>query len=169
MYGIRMDATPQARAATPSTTHPVGVAFLLTQLGAFAASEFSRRIAELGLTAPEAGLLRSVGRGPGRSQQRISDELDVHPSRLVAFVDDLERRGLLERRRDPTDRRRYAVYLTADGRELLDQLSEVARAHDDAVAGALTTDERTQLRALLRHLVEAHGLRAGVHPGYRDL
>jgi DNA-binding MarR family transcriptional regulator len=164
-----MEANRQPVDRHSSDVHPRSVAFLLAQVGAFASAQFSSRVAELGLSAPEAGLLRSVGLRPGGSQQQISDELGVHPSRLVGFVDDLEQRGLLERRRDSADRRRHAVHLTADGREMLEKLSVLARAHDDAIALGLSAEERALLRGLLVRLVDAHGLHAGVHPGYRSL
>ncbi|MGH2879628.1 MAG: MarR family transcriptional regulator [Solirubrobacteraceae bacterium] len=56
---------------------------------------------------------------PGASQQAIGERLQIPPSRMVAFVDALEQRGLLERRANPEDRRARALYLTDEGRELL--------------------------------------------------
>lgn len=149
--------------------HPAGVGFLLAQVGALSAQEFAELLGDLSLTPPEAGFLRSVGLRPGRSQQAIATELGVHPSRLVAFADGLERRGLLERRRDPSDRRRHEVRLTPAGSRTLRRLAAVASAHDDAVAGALDGNEREDLRRMLLKIAEAHGLSPGVHPGYGSL
>ncbi len=144
-------------------------AFLLTQLGADAAVRFAERVAELDITPPQAGLLRAVAGEPGRSQQALAAQLGTPPSRLVALVDGLEDRGLLERRRNRTDRRLHAVHLTDAGRRMLREIGRVARAHDDAVLAALDDDERAQLAALLRRLADAAGLAPGVHPGYRNL
>jgi DNA-binding MarR family transcriptional regulator len=147
----------------------VGAAFLLTQLGTHAASAFAERVARLDLTPPQVGLLRVVALEPGRSQQALAGQLGTPPTRLVALVDDLERRGLLERRRNPQDRRLHAVHLGPAGEKVMTEIRTVAREHDDAVLGALDADERAQLLSLLGKLAESHGLAAGIHPGYRKL
>ena len=146
-----------------------GAAFLLAQLGAHAAARFAERIAELDLTPPQAGLLRAVSATPGRSQQALARQLRTPPSRLVALVDDLDERGVLERRRNLEDRRLHALYVTDAGAALLRKIGQVARAHDDAICASLDPVERTQLRALLARIAEEQGLTPGVHPGYRNI
>ena len=146
-----------------------GSAFLLSQIGAHAAARFGRRIAELDLTPPQTGLLRAVAQAPGQSQQAMARHLGTPASRLVALVDGLDERGLLERRRNPDDRRLHALHVTDAGRELLGRIGEVARAHDDEICAALTADERTTLTALLSRVATDQGLTPGVHPGYRSL
>jgi DNA-binding MarR family transcriptional regulator len=121
------------------------VAFLLAQLGHHAAERFSERIATLGLTPPQAGILRAIDSAPGRSQQALSTELQLLPSRVVAFVDDLENSGYLERRPNPEDRRQYALYLTADGKELMRKLSRLARQHERALTAGLDESQRDRL------------------------
>ncbi|MET0190125.1 MAG: MarR family winged helix-turn-helix transcriptional regulator [Pseudonocardia sediminis] len=155
--------------STDRTAPPVGSAFLLTQLGTFAATAFGERVARLDLTPPQTGLLRLVALGPGRSQQELARQLGTPPTRLVALVDGLEERGLLERRRNPQDRRLHAVHLGPAGEKLMGEIRTVAREHEDAVLAALDDDERAQLRDLLGRLAADHGLVDGVHPGYRTL
>ena len=149
--------------------HGPGSAFLLAQLGSYAATRFAERIADLDLTPPQAGLLRAIAAGPGQSQQALARLLGTPPSRLVALVDGLDERGLVERRRNPDDRRLHALHLTAAGDALLARIGEVARAHDDALCAGLDPDDRATLRTLLSRLAEQHGLTPGVHPGYRRL
>jgi DNA-binding MarR family transcriptional regulator len=146
-----------------------GSAFLLTQIGTHAAQAFATRVAELDLTPPQAGLLRAIATGPGRSQQALAQHLGTPATRLVALVDGLEQRGLVERRRNPDDRRLYAVHLTEAGRRFMAELARVAREHDDAVLGGLDAGERAQLHDLLTRVARARGLTVGVHPGYRTL
>jgi DNA-binding MarR family transcriptional regulator len=145
------------------------VAFLLSQLGAYAAARFAERTAELDLTPPQTGLLGAVAADPGQSQQAMARHLGTPPSRLVALVDGLDERGLIERRRNPDDRRLHALHLTEAGADLLRRLAEVGRAHDDEVCRALDDDERATLRSLLARIADDHGLTPGVHPGYRHL
>lgn len=155
----------------PSSDEPngPGSAFLLAQLGAWAAAGFAERIGELGLTPPQTGLLRAVALSPGRSQQALAEHLGTPPSRLVALVDGLEDRGLIERRRNTGDRRLHALHVTVAGTALLRQVGRVAAAHDDAVCAGLDDAARATLRETLGRLAAQHGLTPGVHPGYRRL
>ena len=72
----------------------------------------------LGITGPQRLVLRLVGRFPGIRPGRLAEILHVHPSTVSGLVARLERRGLLERRRDPRDRRRFHLGLTVGGRHL---------------------------------------------------
>jgi DNA-binding MarR family transcriptional regulator len=146
-----------------------GVAFLLAQLGAHAARRFGERIAAIGLTPPHAGLLRKIASDPGISQQALAEHLGIMPSRMVALVDELESKGIVERRRSTEDRRNYALELAGKGRQLLGELSRIAAAHEAALCAALSEEERLQLRDLCRRIADEQGLKPGVHPGYRWL
>lgn len=154
-----------AKAGTDAKFQP-GNAFLLAQLGAHATRLFEARIAALDLTPPQAGLLRIVATEPGHSQQAIAGRLGTPPSRLVRLVDALEERGVMERRRNPEDRRNHALHLTAEGGRLLGQMGRAAAAHEDAVCAVLEADERSQLGALLERVAASLGLAAGVHPWF---
>jgi DNA-binding MarR family transcriptional regulator len=149
--------------------HGPGAAFLLTQLGTHAAELFAERVGALDLTPPQAGILRSLAEEPGRSQRAIADALGMPPSRFVPFADQLEERGLIERRKNPGDRRLHALHLTEKGERLLGDLREVATAHERELFSALSPEEHAQLATLLRRVAEAQQLTPGVHPGYRSL
>lgn len=144
-----------------------GPAFLLAQVGAHAASKFSERIALIGLTPPDAGILRLLALSQGMSQQDLSARLGIHPSRLVSVLDELESRDLLERKPNAEDRRQYSLSLTNQGRETLAKIGAVAREHQDALLSALNHDEREKLTELLQKIADAEGLSPGIHPGYR--
>lgn len=146
-----------------------GAAFLLAQLGTHAAQLFAQRIARLDLTPAQAGLLRLLAHTPGRSQRELADVLGMPPSRFVPFADDLERRGLIERRRNLSDRRLYALFLTEDGTEQLSRLGADAAAHEEQICAALTPSEHQELIDLLRRLAQQQGLSPGIHPGYRSM
>jgi DNA-binding MarR family transcriptional regulator len=147
-----------------------GNAFLLAQIGAHATAGFASRIAGLGLTPAQAGLLRLVAWQPGQSQQVLARQIRTPPSRLVLLVDHLEERGLIERRRNRDDRRHHALYLTAAGGQFLKtKLGPIGTAHEDDICAALTPAEREQLRGLLSRVAAQQGLIPGVHPGYQQL
>ena len=156
------------RAGGPGGGRRGGNAFLLAQLGADAAARWARRIAPLDLTPAQTGLLRLIAREPGQSQQSLARQLGTPPSRLVLLLDELEERGLTERRRNPSDRRHHALYLTGDGTRLMAQLGQIGAAHEDDICAPLNAAEREQLHGLLTRIASHSGLTPGVHPGFRD-
>lgn len=141
------------------------VAFLLSKVGFDAARRFAARLAPLGLEPRHVGLLRAVAAAEGKSQQVLGQQLRITPSRMVALVDDLERRGLAERRPNPADRRAHALHLTADGCRLLDRALQAAAEHENELCADLDPSERRQLAALLRRLAAGQDLPIGTHPG----
>jgi DNA-binding MarR family transcriptional regulator len=144
-------------------------AFLLSQLGAYAARRFGERVATIGLSAPEAGLIGQIAAAPGISQQALADHVGMLPSRMVALLDGLESKSLVERRPSSEDRRSYALHLTEQGRRTLGELSRIGAEHEESLCSALTRAERTQLADLCRRIADRQGLTPGVHPGFRQL
>jgi DNA-binding MarR family transcriptional regulator len=138
--------------------------FLLVQLGAHRHRRFAERLAPLDLDPRHFGMLSHLAANEGQSQQALSRALGIHRSAVVALVDDLEHRGLAERRRDPGDRRAYTLYLTARGRKLLVELQRVAAEDEAELLTALSASERSQLISLLQRVAESQGLTPGVHP-----
>jgi DNA-binding MarR family transcriptional regulator len=82
---------------------------------------------------------------------------------MVAFLDSLEERGLLERRPHPTDRRARALHLTEAGRGLLAEAYAAAVDFERDLCAGLSAAERERLLELLGTVVATLGLRAGVH------
>lgn len=160
---------PAEAEAQPPAPAPRGAAFLLAQIGAHAAGRFAERVAALGLTPADVGLLRMVAGRPGRSQRALAEDLGVVPSRVVALIDALEGEGLVERRRSAGDRRNHELHLTPEGRRSLGKVSRVASAHEDDLLAALDPDGRAQLLELLERVAAQQELTPGVHPGYRTL
>ena len=117
-----------------------------------------RWVADGGFRPPCLGVLHAViDRGP-ISQREISDRLSVDPSDVVGALDILERAGLVERGRDPEDRRRHAVVATPAGRRAGRRLGELrAEAEDRALAG-LDASERRQLTALIGKALDRAGV-----------
>jgi DNA-binding MarR family transcriptional regulator len=160
-------ARSRARNRFPDPT--CGLAFLLSQVGAHASARFAERLEPLGLKPAHAGILGVIQQADGLSQQALGETLGIFPSRLVAVLDELEQRGLVERRDNPNDRRSHALYLTEAGRAALEQIGRVGRAHQDALCAALDSSERAQLAGLLTRIAAEQGLTPGVHPGFRKL
>ncbi|WP_433060569.1 MarR family winged helix-turn-helix transcriptional regulator [Dactylosporangium sp. CS-033363] len=146
---------------------PRGAAFLLSQLGAHASELFADRVQQIGLSPAEVGLLRMINGQPGRSQQSVAVDLGVVPSRVVVLIDNLNHKGLVERRPGSTDRRHHELYLTVDGERIMMDMRAIATEHDDEILAGLEPEERRQLTGLLQRIADQQGLTPGVHPGYR--
>jgi DNA-binding MarR family transcriptional regulator len=159
----------ERRSVDPTDERPLGLGFLLSQLGAHSAVKFHKRLEPLGIGPAHVGLMAAIARDPGRRQQVLAEHFGMPPSRMVALVDELEERGLVERRRDANDRRAHLLHLTAAGRRTLDKVTRQAESAEDALAASLSDAERAQLKSLLQRIVTEQGLTPGVHPGYRWL
>lgn len=96
--------------------------------------------------------LTLVSDNPGLSQSQLAQAMQVERPNLVVIVDELETRGLITRDRVPTDRRAYALHITAEGRQLLGDATRAVRAHESQVMGGLTAAEEAALIATLNSI-----------------
>ena len=144
------------------------VGFTLSSLGYAVAARFRATLAPLELDPREFALLRTVAAAEGRSQQEVGGLLHIPASRMVAFVDALEARGLLERRHNPLDRRTRELHLTDRGRSLLERALALANDFEREMLAELSAHEREQLLALLQRISLRLGLLPGVHAAHQD-
>ena len=150
-----------AEGGEPAAFRAVG--FMLSSLGHAVAATFSARLAPLALEPREFALMRCLATREGASQQAIGERLGVPPSRMVALVDALEARGLLERRPSPKDRRAHALHQTAAGKRLLAKATAVAAGLEAELTEGLDAAQRAQLLEMLDHVAGALGVPPGVH------
>ena len=129
------------------------VSFLLARVGFESARRLKARLEPFDIEPRHFALLNQVALRDGQSQQAIADAIGIPKSRMVALVDDLERRGLVERRR--SDRRTHALHLTGAGRDLLRRTRRVAREHDADLSAPLSAAERERLVELLGKIAAA--------------
>jgi DNA-binding MarR family transcriptional regulator len=134
------------------------VGFNLSSLGYAVSRRFRQTLAPLDLEPREFSLLRAVAAAEGQSQQAIGEALQIPASRMVAFVDALEARHLLERRTNPQDRRARALHLTPDGHQLLSSAMNAAIGLEQELCAAFSAKERDLLLDLLQRVGEQLGL-----------
>jgi len=151
--------------ARPAGDDEPGLGLLLVQLGFLAARRFGELLAPLGLEQRQAGMLIGLAAHEGASQQALAEVMGLNATRMVFLVDELEQRGLVERRRNPADRRSHALYLTDRGRDTLRQTQRVVAAHERSLGASLTEAERAQLVGLLRRVAAEQGLSPDSLPG----
>jgi DNA-binding MarR family transcriptional regulator len=132
----------------------LGYALRRTQSAVF--TDFAATFASAGeaLTPGEFGLLVLVARNHGLSQMALARALGIDRSTLVPILDRLEARGLLVRRRSPSDGRTHALGLTPAGEKALGKFTRLVRDHERRVASKLSSAEARSLIALLE---KVHG------------
>jgi DNA-binding MarR family transcriptional regulator len=141
-----------------------GTASLLGQLGAHATTQFTYRLAVLGLVPAHAGILKILAGMPGLSQCILARALGTLPSRMVGYVDELESKGLLERRPHESDRRNHALHLTKAGRVVYRATSRLAQEHQQSLLAGLSRHQQIQLGQLLQLVAHQQGLISGPVP-----
>lgn len=102
---------------------------------------FSARLGERALKPGGFSALGLIAANPGLSQKMLSDELGQDKATVVVLLDELERRGWAERRRDVADRRRHHLYVTPEGQVALDWMAAQAIENECDVVDALSADE----------------------------
>jgi DNA-binding MarR family transcriptional regulator len=133
--------------------------FLLARLGIGLKMRTMEEFERSGFSAYHYAILALLEEGARTAQSTIADALQYDPSQLVALLDGLEERELVERRRDPNDRRRHLVSLTPAGRKQLAAFRKLVRKVEDEFLGALDEEERAQLHDLLLRIAVQRDVR----------
>lgn len=120
------------------------VGFLLHEVSRLLRRNFNRRVQDLGMSQAQWQALAHLSRLEGASQVTLAERLEIQPITLGRLIDRLEESGLVERRRDPADRRAVRLYLTAKAQPLIDRMWAVAaKTREDAMASL--PEERREL------------------------
>jgi DNA-binding MarR family transcriptional regulator len=149
------DPAPPVRPRLPEEL-VASTTFLLKRLG-YAAKDRSLPAYEReGVHPYHFAILIALDEGSHETQGAIADALGYDRGQLVGLLDELEERQLVERRRDPNDRRRHLVQLTPEGKRMLRRLRTLARQIEDEFLAPLSESERAELHSLLLRLAEKH-------------
>lgn len=130
--------------------------FLISDVSRIMRRRFDERARLIGVTRAQWRTLTTLKRHEGINQGGLADLLEVEPITLCRMIDRLEEAGLVERRRDPSDRRAWLIFLTEKARPVLDQIRALADAmfaellegvspKDQAITMATLTAIRTNL------------------------
>ena len=141
---------------------------MLSSLGYAISRRFHDVLRPLELEPGEFALLRAVAASDGEAQNALAERLHISPSWMVAVVDELEERGLLERKPHARDRRVRNLRLTTAGKKLLKQAERQAEQFDREVADQLDEEERRQLLDLLDRVAAGVELYPGAHAAMRE-
>ena len=132
-----------------SSTGPI---LLITQLSRLISRRSTPEL--LGQTLKEVAVLAYLREYQEPTQQQLTEGLCIDTNYCVMLLNDLEASGLVERRRDPSDRRRHIVTMTEQGRKALHQAEAAQQTLEDEILGALDPNERAELSHLMRKAIK---------------
>jgi DNA-binding MarR family transcriptional regulator len=131
------------------------LSFLLKRTSALLEATIESELDRLGVTGRQFGVLTLLDADGPASQQQLARRIGVDRTTMVALIDALEEKQLVNRHRDPSNRRAYLLEVTAAGhRRLRDALAAVETAERHVLAPLTGTESATLTRALQR-LVQA--------------
>jgi DNA-binding MarR family transcriptional regulator len=128
----------------------VGFNLRMAQEAAFQA--FSRRSQEIGESPGRFATLTLIARNPGISQTELSQANGRDKSSLTPVVEDLVRRGLVERNRMDSDRRTYRLHVTPAGKRILTTMTRCARRHERNLDHVIGTRDRKRFIQILKKI-----------------
>lgn len=139
------------------------IGFMLSKVGNAVSERFASIVGEYGLVPRQFFVLNLISEHQGESQQLIAESVGVAKSQMVAVVDELEKKGMLERRANPDDRRQHALYVTERGMELCDKARGAARQHERWIRSQMSAGDAKIVLAALQKIAIADGTPLGVH------
>ena len=126
--------------------------YLLNRAGSRIATSFSERVRPLGATLQMWRVLAALREKDGRRMGDLSETTSIEVSTLTRLVDTMEKKGLVDRRRDGEDARAVLLHVTAAGRRLTQRILPIAEHYETAALAGFKAAEADKLRAALRRL-----------------
>ena len=137
-----------------------GCGLLIARVARMCGYGLSQSLDAIDMRGHEFAILHRLEQGGTAHGRELARTLRLHPSNLVALLDQLEADGLIARRRDPRDRRRQVIALTADGTRRLRQAEDAAAHAERELLSPLSDEERAELHSYLERLAD-HACRPG--------
>lgn len=148
-YGTRVTSDTSGRRPLLEST-----AFRLTVLGTHLASDFAEYLGAAELTPKHLGVLAMVEQGFAQTQDDVARLMRVSPSLVVRLADHLEQRDLIDRRRDPANRRRHILSVTAQGKAVIDNAGAFAATLDAGLTASFGRQLNHKLDEALGRLMD---------------
>jgi DNA-binding MarR family transcriptional regulator len=136
----------------------IGYQLRQAQLAIF--TDFQENIGAHAITPGLFGVLVVIDANPGLKQTTLARAIRLDRSTVVSVIDKLEARKLVARRQADGDRRSNTLWLTRDGKTLLDKLTGLVRAHEERLVAGFSQADRARLALLLQRILNAKSSQA---------
>lgn len=156
---------PATRRVAPALADQTGY---LLRIAFVRAGEIGAAVVPEGTSVRFYGVLQTLTELGPQSQHELSELLHVNRTMMVSLIDSMEEAGLVERRRNPADRRSYALEPTSKGRRALSSLTTASDRAESALTGGLSVKERARLQELLRAVVVSGEKQREIPAGLAD-
>lgn len=123
--------------------------YLLSDSARLLRRAFDARVRALGMTSPQARLLLILSVNEGENQGFYAERLEVEPISLTRMIDRMEESELIERRRDPADRRAWRLHLTDRSRQVIDEARLCLADLEDEMLAGIAASQREALADIL--------------------
>lgn len=131
---------------------PENLGFLISDVSRLMRRHFDQQARQVAATRAQWRALSVLKRHQGINQGGLAEILEVEPITACRMIDRLEESGLVERRRDPADRRIWRIYLTDAAWPVIDQLRALADTMIDAALDGISESDREQLVDILSRI-----------------
>lgn len=128
------------------------IAFVISDVSRLYRRRFDERTRSFGITGPQMRALVAIMRFPGINQGALADRLDVEPITTCRMVDRLEQASLVERRRDPQDRRAWQLFLTETAEPIAQELQAIGQTVLNESLQGIDPEARDAAMALLSRI-----------------
>jgi len=128
--------------------------YLLNRAGARIATAFGEEVRPLGASLQIWRVLAALREKDGRRMGDLSETTSIEVSTLTRLVDNMEKGGLVERRRDAGDARAVALYVTAAGRRLTRRILPIAERYETVALKGFSAREAATLKKALQRLYD---------------
>jgi DNA-binding MarR family transcriptional regulator len=128
------------------------IGFILNHAGRRVSQLFTSRLQPYGITTEQWTVLSRLAEQDGISQKLLAQRAEKDQTNLTRILDQLERKGLVERKANAADRRSFLTYITAKGKELQGTLAPIEQRVVQEVTEGLSAGQIAELRTLLTHM-----------------
>jgi len=128
--------------------------YLLNRAGARIATAFSEEVRPLGATLQTWRVLAALHERDGRRMGDLSETTSIEVSTLTRLVDNMEKKGLVARRRDAADARAVTLHAAPAGRRMTRIILPIAERYEKVALEGFSAAEATVLKTALRRLFD---------------
>ena len=117
-------------------------------------NQISRQLSDYQVTGEQWAILASLWRNDGQTQQSLADVSNKNKASIPPLIDNLEKRRLVERRTDKSDRRNKLIFLTSEGASLQEELSSIVKKTTREATAGIDKKELKSAKKVLKKMVE---------------